>query len=321
MNTIFADVILYDEVGSPYTGDTIINSGLGGSEFQSILLLEELAKRGKRVVCLNNIKNVSTVNGVLYVPNTFFQDYSFICNNLIIHRYSSIPPIKHKKAFIWSTDLNGPHHLKFYNAFNSYQLELITLSKFHNNLFPPQWKKHVIPFVIPDWIYEYKIPKHKSNYIYASSIMKGLSPTLDYWRFLKHNNFLQNKTLYVCCPGYDNPSNDSISDRLNNIVYLNTLPLNGVVEKIASCEGMFYVNTVPETFGISVVLAELLQTTPFVYGINGLGALPELIWDTPLTTDMKIFIEYFQELRPPPVNKHEFRMSDTILMWESLLVS
>ena len=44
MTDIYADVILFDSIGSPYDGNTMHKCGMGGSEFQAILLLEELAK-------------------------------------------------------------------------------------------------------------------------------------------------------------------------------------------------------------------------------------------------------------------------------------
>ena len=153
MSYIFADVILYDNIGISYTGNTIYKSGMGGSEFQSILLLEELVKLGKRVICLNNTKVDVEVNGVMYIPNTWLDTYKFKCNNLIIHRYSDIPKIPHKKAFVWATDLNGVHNLKFYSLFEQNRLELVVVSNFHNKLFPDSWKKHTIHFMIPSWVY------------------------------------------------------------------------------------------------------------------------------------------------------------------------
>ncbi len=53
MNTLFADIILYDNVGIPYNGNTKDEQGMGGSEFQAILLLEEFSKNNKKVICLN----------------------------------------------------------------------------------------------------------------------------------------------------------------------------------------------------------------------------------------------------------------------------
>ena len=54
MSELYADIILFDTIGYSYTGETAVTSGMGGSEFQAILLLEEFAKLGKKVVCLNN---------------------------------------------------------------------------------------------------------------------------------------------------------------------------------------------------------------------------------------------------------------------------
>ena len=139
MTDIYADVILFDSIGSPYDGNTMHQSGMGGSEFQAILLLEELAKEGYKVICLNNCNTESFINGVLYAPNTYTNKYKFKCNNLIIHRYSDIPKIASKKAFMWATDLNGVHNLKFYKLFEEKKLTLITLSQFQNDLFPKFW--------------------------------------------------------------------------------------------------------------------------------------------------------------------------------------
>ena len=61
MTNLYADIILFDTIGSSYTGETAITNGMGGSEFQAILLLEEFAKLGKKVICLNN-----------YMPTRYF---------------------------------------------------------------------------------------------------------------------------------------------------------------------------------------------------------------------------------------------------------
>jgi hypothetical protein len=37
------DIVFYDTVGKPYTGSTVEHSGMGGSEFETILLAEALA--------------------------------------------------------------------------------------------------------------------------------------------------------------------------------------------------------------------------------------------------------------------------------------
>ena len=320
MTDIYADVILFDSIGSPYDGNTMHQSGMGGSEFQAILLLEELAKEGYKVICLNNCNTESFINGVLYAPNTYTNKYKFKCNNLIIHRYSDIPKIASKKAFMWATDLNGIHNLKFYKLFEQKKLTLITLSQFHNDLFPKFWDKHVIYFMIPDWVYEYSIPENKKNFIYASSLMKGYSSTLPLWKYLKNEKILsQTDMLNVCLPGYDNPVQD-ISDEDYGVNYLGTLKFKEVVELMAKCRGMFYVNTMPETFGISVVLADILNTTPFVYGVNNLGSLPELVDNKNLTTDMQEYINMFKNYSIKDSSPRNFRPKMVVKWWKKVLV-
>jgi hypothetical protein len=66
MNSLYADVILFDNIGMVYNGNTLYTEGMGGSEFQAILLLEELAKMGKSVICLNNTKEPLKINNVMY---------------------------------------------------------------------------------------------------------------------------------------------------------------------------------------------------------------------------------------------------------------
>jgi len=320
MNSLYADVILFDNIGMVYNGNTLHTEGMGGSEFQVILLLEELAKMGKSVICLNNTKEQLKINNVMYLPHTNINQYEFKCKNLIIHRSSDIPKIAHRKAFLWVTDLNGPHNLKFYNLFEQNKLELICLSEFQASLFPSTWTKHVIYFMIPEWVYDYEIPKEKSGYVYASSLMKGYGGTLEYWKYLKSQNLLNGKQLNVCLPGYDNPSSD-ISMPIYDINYLNTLPFKEVVSTIANCEGMFYVNIMPETFGISVVLAEILQTTPYVLGLNGLGSLREVLNGSTITTDMKTFVDYFKKEKPQPTKPRQFKSEMVMKRWKKILAN
>ena len=303
-----------------YNGNTLHTEGMGGSEFQVILLLEELAKMGKSVICLNNTKEQLKINNVMYLPHTNINQYEFKCKNLIIHRSSDIPKIAHRKAFLWVTDLNGPHNLKFYNLFEQNKLELICLSEFQASLFPSTWAKHVIYFMIPEWVYDYEIPKEKSGYVYASSLMKGYGGTLEYWKYLKSQNLLNGKQLNVCLPGYDNPSSD-ISMPIYDVNYLNTLPFKEVIDVVAKCEGMFYVNIMPETFGISVVLSEILQTTPYVLGLNGLGSLREVLNGSTITTDMKTFVDYFKKEKPQPTKPRQFKSEMVMKRWKKILAN
>jgi len=317
---LHADVILFDTVGIPYTGKTREISGMGGSEFQAILLLEELAKLGKKVICLNNIKHEYEYNDVLYLPNTKVFEYQFSCTHLIAHRTSSIPvAIKHKKFYQWITDNISDSNLPYYDYLENKQCTLVTLSNFSNNQFPHNWNKIVIPFMIPDWVYSYPIPTVKNNFIYASSLMKGYGTTLGYWKHLKSKGMLQNKRLYVCLPGYDNPKNDIGMVDLQ-IDYFGTKTFREVVQIMSTCEGLFYVNVVPETFCISAVLAEILKTNTNIYCANGVGALTEVLCCHNVTTDVKQFIEYF-DIKNQKTHRgcaHDYKSTTVINQWIKL---
>lgn len=318
MNELYADIILFDTVGSAYTGQTFYISGMGGSEFQSILLLEAMATVGKKVICLNNTTESVEHNGVLYLPNTSVANYQFKCNHLIIHRTSFIPRrIQHKKCYQWVTDLNGPQNLPFYDLLDSGKCKLVTLSNFSNDQFPITWDKHVINFMIPGWVYEYSVPENKSDFIYASSIMKGYNATLQYWNYFKSNDYLKDKKLHVCLPGYDNPPND-ISIKQLDVNYLGTLKFRDVIETMAKCQGMFYVNNVPETFCISAVLAEILKTTPYIYCLNGIGALNEVLKSNTVTTNIKAFMDDIKACRKVSVEPNQYRPNRIILEWLKL---
>lgn len=290
MTSIYADIIVYDDMGIPYTGNTFLNSGMGASESQVILLLEELAKLNKKVICLNNTFKNEEVNDVLYLSNTYTNSYKFKCNNLILHRNSSFPNnIEYKKCFQWVTDNNTFLNLNYYNILEQNKCELITLSKYSNDQFPKNWNKHIINFIVPDWVYNFEISKSKKDFIYASSIMKGYAETFNYWKYLKLNsNLLKNKRLKVCLPGYDNPQSD-ISNNNLQIDYLGSLPFKNVVELLASSEGLFYVNTMQETFCLTAVLAEILKANPYILCLNGYGALNETLNSKTVTNNTKDF--------------------------------
>lgn len=314
-----ADIILLDTIGLPYNGKTPTNFGMGGSEFQAILLLEEFAKLGKRVICLNNTVEEIEYNNVLYLSNMNVFKYKFSCDHLILHRNSIIPnKINYKNCYQWITDNNTYDNLRYYDLIDKNKCKLITLSKYSNDQYPDDWNKNIINFIIPDYVYDLEIPSIKKNYIYASSLMKGYQSTYETWRFLKkQTDILNDKFLNVCLPGYDNPIND-ISDKKFKINYLYTLPFKQVVELIAKCEGMFYVNTMQETFCISAVLCEILQTTPYIYCLNGTGALKEVLNSDTISTNCK---KFFNDLKQKNLCKKpkDYRSKLIISKWLQIM--
>lgn len=320
MNNLFAHIILFDTVGIPYTGDDIEKNGMGASESQAIFLLEEFAKLNYKVICLNNTKIDKQINGVLYLSNNSIQKFNFKCDHLILHRSSFIPKnIKHKKCYQWITDNNNILNLQYYELIDSNKCKLITLSKFSSDQYPENWNKHIINFMIPDWVYNYELPQIKSNYVYASSIMKGYESTMNYWIYMKNKyNILQNKSLNVCLPGYDNPNNN-LNNNKYNIKYLGTLTFKQVVDILSKSEGLFYVNTMQETFCVTAVLAEILKATPYILCLNGYGALKEVLNSKTICRDNKEFFENITLEKKQDINAKSYYPKNIMKQWEKVL--
>lgn len=148
--------------------------------------------------------------------------------------------------------------------------------------------------------------------------MKGYHQTSDHWKFLKINNKLENKILNVCLPGYDNPQQD-ISEPQFNIKYHGSLTFKNTVDLIASCEGLFYVNTMTETFCITAVLAEILKTTPYIYCLNGYGALKEVLNCNTITDNSKDFFKAMVNKNKLELNAKNYKTSRIINDWKKLM--
>lgn len=317
MNNVFANIILFDTTGTSYVGNDLITKGMGASESQSIFLLENLAKLNKKVICLNNTKIEKEVNGVLYLPNHSIEQYNFKCDHLILHRNSIIPKkIKHKKCYQWVTDNNNFSNLSYYDLIDKNKCKLITLSKYSNDQYPEDWNKHIINFMIPDWVYNYELPKIKSDYTYASSLMKGYESTFNHWVYMKNRyKPFANKSLNVCLPGYDNPNFD-LNDKHNQINYLGTLNFKQVVDLLSKSEGLFYINTMQETFCVTAVLAEILKATPYILCLNGYGALKEVLNSNTVTNNTKDFFENILLEKKCDINPNSFHSKKIMQEWQ-----
>lgn len=319
MNNLFAHVILFDTNGIDYIGDDIEKKGMGASESQAIFLLEEFARLNYKVICLNNTKINKEVNGVLYLSNNSIETFNFKCEHLILHRSSIIPKIiKHKKCYQWVTDNNNHLNLPYYDIIENNKCKLITLSKYSYDQYPENWNKHIINFIIPDWVYNYELPKIKSDYVYASSLMKGYESTLNHWIYIKNKyKLFANKSLNVCLPGYDNPNFD-LNDKHNQINYLGTLNFKQVVDLLSKSEGLFYVNTMQETFCVTAVLAEILKATPHILCLNGYGALKEVLNSNTVTNNTKEFFENISLEKKCNINPNSFHSRKIIQEWQKI---
>ncbi len=279
------DVTIYDSVGLGVSHKLYDTQGLGGSEFQQLLLAESLAEAGFKVLYLS--KNTLS-NHVDYQGNGSI-DYqtlhtNFKTNNLIIVRNSKYDWKigNFKKVFVWSHDTN---YGNLYNdahgeMFANIKATLLCVSDWQKKLFDPlNWNTLVVYNSIPDFVFDYKLPEKKKQFIYASAAWKGLQQTVGIFNQLKNNNEFKDFKLKILSPGYENFNGQNLSN--NDIEWIGSVKFDEVVKYVAESYGLLYYNTMAETYGIVPVLAASLKTVPLIYQSDNTwysgGALTETV--------------------------------------------
>jgi len=320
------DVIFFDGVGVPYIGSTPRLGGLGGSEFQTILVAEGLVKAKLNVACFNNTPFAAKENGVWYFPIDTLRYRKWKTKTLVTMRNSQLPMqyVDTERLFIWVTDLPGQH----YNIIDKIAVEypdttLIAVSKWHHDIFSTPLKKVFIHNGIPDYVYDVKSTRTKelTKFIYASAAMKGLKDTISFFKTMKKDYFFKKAELTILSPGYDSPDKETLADK--KLVFKGALPFQDVVKELASSNAMLYVNTMPETFGISPVIAEIVGATPFVLFTQHAGALPEVLNSDHIMSNPELMYEHLVEFSKNPgqarVEAKDFRSSKIMPLWRELL--
>jgi hypothetical protein len=303
-STLRYDVILFDSLGVPYTGTTPEHSGLGGSEWQSILLAEGLARRGHRVLVLNRTLLPARERGVDYLNHETAYERSFSCGALVVVRASNVPPLAYERLLVWVTDAGFKAHQHFEAFFSQPNATLVTISAWQRSLFPASWRAEVIPNVLPDSVYEVRDRPDRRRFVYASAAFKGLTATLEAWQEVKRDPRLAEAELSVCTPGYD-PVDEAAIARAG-CKHLGSLPFDAVVRTIASSAGLFYVNAFPETFCIVAALAEALGRRVHILCLKQVGALHETTTSPLVTTHRPEFVSAFREAYVSPLDDRRF---------------
>ena len=283
------DVVIYDRVGMPFSGTSLTTKGLGGSEQHAIFLAEMLAESGRTVLVASNTHKVEVTNGVVYAESAAV--HAVAADTLIVWRYSPVPAIPRRKLVVMATDTYGPGYEQFASVMDgSRDATLVCVSQWQADGFPKTWNKRVIPPIIPEKVHALGIVTRPPSegprrYVYASAVTKGLRETLEAW----HELALPDAELLVTNPGYDVQAMPK--DLGANVRFLGVLPSYwDVIKVLHDAEALFYVNTFPETFGVTPALAEALGCRIHILCLNGKGALDESVL-APIMTDRAAFLE------------------------------
>lgn len=314
------DVIFYDSVGMAFTGNTPENGGLGGSELEVVVLAEALARAGLSVMVANRTLASELVNNVLYVPHITVTS-SLSCKTLVVMRHSAVPNVAHDNLRIVAMDLPDSRYDHVAAHVKEGRGSLIMMSSWQRAQFPTDWRSQVVnPIIPPAATADYgTIARRKNWFIYASAACKGLSETLKMWSAVKSTGAFEDALLFVTSPGYD--KHDYVA--VPGVCYMGVIPsLSGVVKLMRSCAGLFYVNTFPECYSLSVALAEASGCRPHVLCTGGLGGFQESSNSPMITTDRKKFIADFVNSHieePLPSSLVDISERVTLPQWRSAL--
>lgn len=95
------------DFGPPFTGENFRGAGVGGTQACVVLLAEELARRGARVVVANNVTEPASQRGVTYQP--LRSPAGGPSDIVVLWKHWSDAAVNHggRKIFVW-TDVHVP---------------------------------------------------------------------------------------------------------------------------------------------------------------------------------------------------------------------
>jgi hypothetical protein len=315
------DVVIWDTIGGAYTSESM-NRASGGAEKEVVQVSEALAKRGFRVLCLNKTDyeyRDKAYHGSVHWDN-LSNAYAIRCKTLIIQRYSTIPgssQVLPDRMVVRAVDVYGPYH-DHLSALTHLCLTEWSAQKFRAAGIPAK----VVHSMLDDDYYELSgIEKTKGLFIYASAPMKGLNETRQKWANLKRRfpEDMAHCKLHVTTPGYGKLSTMEYfeSSIENSIRLLGDLAPRELAKYMATCEGLFYINTFPETFCVVAAIANAVGCRVHVLAKNGISGIEEAV-NGFLTEQEDIFDAMFLaglhgDLPVPPPK--DYRVSTVMPKW------
>jgi hypothetical protein len=330
------DLVVWDTIGGAYTSKSVAEAAAGGSEKEVVQLAEGLAAKGYKVLCVNGDSHepIAFLSSPLtWAGREDVRDLAqetkraLRCRTLLIQRYSGIPgphAIVADRMVVRATDVYGDYHSHLA------AVDHLCVSEWQ----AAEFRKHgffcrVIPPMLDDDYYELAgTPKVKGQFLFASAWMKGLPDTLDKWLDLRERFPAEMKLcrLRVTSPGYGKASNVSRTD--SSITYLDDLAPRDLAQEMAHCEGLFYVNTFPETFGAVASIMDAVGGVVFALEKNGKAGLQEASAYGSYGPDLeRLFDEDFIEFLKIPEHRgalaeeepRDLRVSTILPQWEAAL--
>lgn len=318
---------------SPYTGNTMREQGMGGSESTLVRIAERMAKDHPVWVRQRGRTINEAVNDVMYTTTWPSAVKHVIClrNPMLLRDLRARYP--RARLYLWCTDLFDRNFASFWPIFHETATTLIGVSEFH--------KEQMRQTLLSNYHYNYPIQLTYINnpvtahiskenlpsvdinkLIFTSSYIKGLKGTLSLFEEVRRHPELKDLKLYVANPGY--LPNYDVS-KYENVVMLGSMKPEELYKEMASSLCLFTANRLfPETFGLVFAEANALGV-PFI--AHPFGALRALykdpahnfqLLDTFETGLIAQTLLKWRKNRPVVAMPEEFSLDKVVSRWYNL---
>lgn len=255
---------------TPYSPDTWLENGLGGSEYAVMKLAEHMKLSGDDVIVTgevitgeyNGVKYLNysdlgrdqhydvviATNYIHYLPELDSREITFDKSYFWIHNNEYYP-------YYWGTILDdmGSEHIQ-----NSRLTKIIAVSKYSANILETKYPKmkgkvEVLPNATDpwDWNSVNTTDKIKDRFIYTSAADRGLANLLEMWPDIK--KIKPNATLLVATPPYGLDWYSSYVDTYQDVEFVGALPPSRLYDEIGKSEYWVYPSYYDETFCITAL--------------------------------------------------------------------
>lgn len=192
-----ATMVFLHKASEPYTGQTLRERPLRGVQSGTILLAEELRRRGHDVAVFNDLATPQTYDGVDYRPfaEAAEAEADLIVVNNNIREFDDGPRLRrHGRRVVWlrnPTSFSRLYKKKNLGPLLRHRPDAVFLSKSHKNAVSPLIpfrERHIIELGV-DAVFHGREPENAARpprAVFYSEFYRGVDWVLDVWRHYVH---------------------------------------------------------------------------------------------------------------------------------------
>jgi len=280
------DILIWDPRVRFPSSEEAAARAMGGSEVYAVMLCTELVKRGHKLALAHGGGNFE-FRGVQCINTAHLRSWRYWpTKTLVVQRAHYIdfptPPLPPTVAILAHDTYNHAYDVHMPVLGNG-RARLLCNSKWQADGFKiAKDRRAVYPMVgVPP-----AVDKVKGLFVYGSGVLKGLPSSTAFWKQLRQRypDKMRDQRLLIIHPGWGDGYGRYASPTAG-IEYAGAPSPEEYRRIVASAEGLFFVNTYPETWCNLAVIAERARTRTHILCKAGRCGIPEGLSDTSLVTD------------------------------------